>query len=265
MEKTTAAGGLPVTVIKIGGRAASEKQALMSMLEEMKGLLDRHRFILVHGGGAEVSKVTEVFGLKPVFKDGVRMTSPEEMDIVDMVLAGKMNKYIVRMCNLLMPAVGISGSDGLLFTGIRIACGENEVTCTGQITEVRTELLTLLLGSGYTPVVSSTSMDGGGAPLNINADEAALALAAALPSKHLLFLSDVPGILKNGAVIPLLHKQGMEEEIENGVIAGGMIPKVRSSVKALEQGVKDIIIGGYMKEGDLSALIEGKAGSRIVL
>jgi acetylglutamate kinase len=262
MEKNTA---LPTVTIKIGGRAAAERKYLDSLLKEMYELRGRFSFVLVHGGGAEVSKITEIFGLRPVFKDGVRMTSPEEMDIVDMVLAGKMNKYLVRMCGRYMPAVGVSGSDGKLFTGSRIACGEEEVTCTGKVETVNPELLHLLLANGYIPVVSSTSMDPNGEPLNINADEAALAIAAALPSTHLLFLSDVPGILKDAAVIPLLTGEDTEREIAAGVIAGGMIPKVRSSIKALEQGVEDIIIGGYTSAGDLAALLSGNSGSRIVL
>ena len=256
---------LPLVTIKIGGRAASEKEYLNALIKEMHTLRDRFRFVLVHGGGAEVSKVTEVFGLQPVFKDGVRMTSPEEMDIVDMVLAGKMNKYLVRMCSRYMPAVGLSGSDGGIFTGTRLACDENEITCTGNVRDVRPDLLRLLLSNGYVPVVSSTSMDEAGEALNINADEAALALAVALPSTHLLFLSDVAGILKQETVIPLLNGEDTEREIAAGVIAGGMIPKVRSSVKALEAGVKDIIIGRYTAGGDLKALLAGNSGSRIVL
>lgn len=256
---------LPIVTIKIGGRAAAEREYLRIFLEEMKALTETYRFVIVHGGGAEVSKVTEVFGLKPVFKDGVRMTSPDEMDIVDMVLAGKMNKYLVRMCNLHLPAVGLSGSDGRLFTGKRIACEENEVTCTGEITRVDPNVLRVLLGNGYVPVVSSTSMDEEGEPLNINADEAALAVAAALPSSHLLFLSDVPGILKDDTLLPVLTKKETEAEISRGVIAGGMIPKVRSSVKALEQGVGAIIIGRHTAGGDLQSLLRGTAGSRIIL
>ena len=176
-----------------------------------------------------------------------------------------MNKYLVRTFSSYMPAVGVSGSDGNLFTGRRIACGDGEVTCTGKVETVNPGLLHLLLANGYVPVVSSTSMDPEGEPLNINADEAALAIAAALPSTHLLFLSDVPGILKKGEVIPLLTGEDTEREIGAGIIAGGMIPKVRSSIKALEEGVEDIIIGQYTDAGDLAALLTGNSGTRIVL
>jgi acetylglutamate kinase len=250
--------------IKIGGRAATEKEDLSNLLREMAELNDTFRFILIHGGGAEVSKVTEVFGLQPKFKEGVRMTSPEEMDIVDMVLAGKMNKYLVRMCNRFMNAVGISGSDGRLFTGKCISCDdENEVTCTGEVETVDPKLLCLLIENGYTPVISSTSMDQDGKPLNINADEAALAIASALPSTHLLFLSDVPGILKHEEIIRELTEESVEREITAGTISGGMIPKVRSSVEALKSGVGEIIIGRYGRQGDLNRLLAGKTGSRI--
>lgn len=249
--------------VKIGGRAAADKTVLARLAEEMGRLKKEMDLVLVHGGGSEVSKVTKVFGLEPVFRDGVRMTSPEEMDIVDMVLAGKMNKYLVRLFNLYSAAVGLSGSDGRLFTGKRLHCDDDETTCTGSINEVQPQLLEILIEAGFLPVVSSTSMDESGSPLNINADEAALALAAALPSSDLVFISDVPGILKGGTVIPSLSRSSAEAEIAAGVIAGGMIPKVRSSLGALESGVERIIIGEYRDTGDLERLLAGSSGTKI--
>jgi acetylglutamate kinase len=249
--------------VKIGGRAASDKTVLARLAEEIGRLKKDMDIILVHGGGAEVSKVTKIFGLEPVFRDGVRMTSPEEMDIVDMVLAGKMNKYLVRLFNLYTAAVGLSGSDGRLFTGKCLHCGDDETTCTGSITAVNPQLIEILIESGFLPVVSSTSMDEEGLPLNINADEAALALAAALPSSDLVFISDVPGILKDEGIIPVLTRSSAEAEIAAGVIAGGMIPKVRSSLEALEAGVERIIIGEYGDTGDLEKLLAGSSGSKI--
>jgi acetylglutamate kinase len=249
--------------VKIGGRAASDKSVLARLAEELGRIKEEIDFVLVHGGGAEVSKVTKVFGLEPVFRDGIRMTSPEEMDIVDMVLAGKMNKYLVRLFNLYTAAVGISGSDGRLFTGKCLHCGDTETTCTGNITAVQPQLIEILIEAGFLPVVSSTSMDEKGLPLNINADEAALALAAALPTSDLVFLSDVPGILKNGSVIPALTRSTAEAEIASGVVAGGMIPKVRSSLGALESGVERIIIGEFRETGDLEKLLAGSSGTKI--
>lgn len=249
--------------VKIGGTAAADKTVLARLAEEMGRLKKDMDLVLVHGGGAEVSKITKVFGLEPVFRDGVRMTSPEEMDIVDMVLAGKMNKYLVRLFNLYTAAVGLSGSDGRLFTGKCLHCEDDGPTCTGNISVVKPHLIEILIEAGFLPVVSSTSMDDNGSPLNINADEAALALAAALPSTDLVFISDVAGILKDGAVIPSLHRISAEAEIASGVIAGGMIPKVRSSLEALESGVERIIIGEYRGTGDLERLLSGSSGTKI--
>ncbi len=258
------ARGTETVLVKIGGRPAEVETLLEEMAREMAALRGSYRFILVHGGGAEVSRVSKVFGLAPVFRDGVRLTSPEEMGIVDMVLSGKMNKYMVRVCGRHLPTVGLSGSDGRLFVGRRIGCEEGSVTCTGEIAAVDPALLELLLVHGYTPVISSTSMDEAGAPLNINADEAAWSVASALPADHLVFLSDVPGILKEEKVIEELTEAGIGREIAAGVISGGMIPKVRSSVKALAMGVKEVIIGSYAAPGDLSHMLQGRRGTRII-
>ena len=247
-------------LIKIGGRAASDEAALSALAAEMAGLKEQYSFFFVHGGGAEVTKVSAVFGLEAVFENGVRKTSPEEMDVVDMVLGGKMNKYIVRLfasCGL--NAVGISGADGGIFTGEAVAEGSR----TGKVTETAPELLNTLSGAGFLPVISSVSMDDKGGALNINADEAALAVAESIPVDSLIFISDIPGILKDENVINELTPAEIKQEIDAGVISGGMIPKVESSVEALRKGVKSVIIGGYNKDGDLAELLDGKLGTRI--
>lgn len=251
-------------VIKIGGRAASNQEALKALIQEMAKLQKEYNFIMVHGGGAEVSKATKVYGLEPTFVDGVRMTTPEEMDIVDMVLAGKMNKYIVRLFQGQgVNAVGLSGSDGCLFTGESLDGDKEGGTRTGKVTYSDTTLLKLLVGEEYLPVISSTSMDKNGNPLNINADEAAFWIARTIPASGLVFISDIPGILKEGEVIRNISEDGVEEEINNGTITGGMIPKVKSSVEALQSGVDCIIIGEYKDLGDLEKLLNGDSGSRI--
>ncbi len=251
---------METVLIKIGGRAASETAALKALASEMAGLSSEYSFILVHGGGAEVTKVSEVFGLKAVFENGVRKTTPEEMDIVDMVLAGKMNKYIVRLfASIGVKAVGVSGCDGAVFTGKSVAAGSR----TGAVTGTSPELLKLLMEGGYMPVMSSVSMDAEGTALNINADDAALAVACSMPADRLVFISDIPGILKDGEVITNLTPAQAEAEIDAGVIAGGMIPKVRSSAGALAEGVGSVTIGGYNESGDLAKLLERSAGTNI--
>ncbi len=247
-------------LIKIGGRAASDEAALSALAEEMAELQNEYSFFFIHGGGAEVTRISAVFGLEAVFENGVRKTSPEEMDVVDMVLGGKMNKYIVRLFALSgLKSVGISGADGSVFTGEAVVEGSR----TGRVTTADPSLLLTLADSGYLPVISSVSMDDNGTALNINADEAALAVAESIPADSLVFISDIPGILKDNDIIHELTPAGIGRNIDAGVITGGMIPKVESSVEALRKGVDTVIIGGYNKKGDLAKLLVGSLGTRI--
>lgn len=247
-------------LIKIGGRAASDQEALSALASEMAALKDDYNFIFVHGGGAEVTKISEVFGLEAVFENGVRKTSPAEMDVVDMVLGGKMNKYIVRLfASKGLNTVGISGADGAIFTGSAVSSGSR----TGRVTETDPKLLELMSDNGYLPVISTVSMDTDGTALNINADEAALAIAESIQAEDLIFISDIPGVLKEDKVLHKLTPAEIQQEIDAGVISGGMIPKVESSVEALRKGVNTVIIGGYNNSGDLEGLLGGSLGTSI--
>jgi len=250
-----------VVCIKVGGKAASDEAALSALIAEMVRLAGRYRFFLVHGGGAEVTRVSGLLGLKATFENGVRLTSPREMEVVDMVLAGKVNKGIVRRLQAAgVAAFGLSGVDGGLFTGERIAAESH----TGRITAVDVHPLLTLMEAGYLPVVASASMTSLGVALNINADEAAFALAARLPADTLLFLSDIPGILDGEKrVMPHLTGEAVRSAISAGIISGGMIPKVESSMKALADGVAGVVIGQYLVDGDLERLLDGQTGSRI--
>ena len=252
-------------VVKIGGRAAEQTADLAALCDEMLVLSREHAVILVHGGGAEVTAVSRRLGIEAVFHDGVRLTSPEEMDIVDMVLAGKVNKQLVRLLRTRgANAVGLSGSDGGIFTGRALSAVQGSAqTRTGEITATDTRLLALLLENGYLPVISSTSMDAEGRGLNINADSAAFGLAARLAASALVFLSDIPGILSEGSTVQALSAEEARGLIEKGVIKGGMIPKVIASLEAMNQGVQKVIIGQYDGAGSLARLLEGKQGTRL--
>lgn len=247
-------------VVKIGGRAAEREDGLRSMGTEMSSLAKTGRFLLVHGGGAEVTAISKKLGIEAVFAGGVRQTSPAEMDIVDMVLAGKVNKQIVRLlraCGL--DAVGLSGPDGGIFTGRPIGAE----TRTAEVAAMDTRLLELLLAKGFLPVVSPVSMDANGTGLNINADSVAFALASRLAASALLFLSDIPGILRDGSVIRELSGTEAQGLVASGVVSGGMIPKVSASIDALAKGVQNVIIGQYEGAGSLAGLLEGRLGTRI--
>lgn len=252
-----------VVCIKIGGKAATDEPAMKALIGEMSAMSTESAFVLIHGGGGEVTRLSEILGYVPTFSNGIRMTSPEEMDVVDMVLAGKMNKGLVRRFHAAgMRAAGLCGADGSLFTGTPL----NEHTHTGRIQRVDSELLRLLIGHSYLPVIASVSMTETGIPLNINADEAAFAVAAALPADVLVFLSDIPGVLAgNGDRIAELDEKAVSEKIADGTITGGMIPKVGASLEALRAGVGTIVVGRYASAGDLHRLLRGTTGTRVVL
>jgi len=264
MERSDAVKkGQRVICLKIGGRAAADDSSMNELVAEIRELSNDTRFIVVHGGGAEVTRLSERLGFTPTFEDGVRMTSPGEMDVVDMVLSGTMNKTLVRRFAAAgVRAAGVSGSDGALFTGTPL----NDSTRTAKIDRVDCTMLELLVDGGFLPIVASTSMTGAGVALNVNADEAAFAIAAALPADLLVFLSDIPGILAaDGSVIPLLDERSVAEHIADKTITGGMIPKVRASVDALRAGTGGIVVGKFSSSGDLRRLLDGGIGSRVVL
>jgi acetylglutamate kinase len=250
----------PIVCIKIGGRVAADDNVLEVFIRELKHLQDTYNFVIIHGGGAEVSRVSKIFNIEPVFADGVRVTRTEEMDLVDMVLAGKVNKQLVRQLYAGgVEAAGISGVDGATVIGKAVG----PETKTGKPKNISTDLISGLLENGLVPVISPVSMDKEGSPLNINADEVALAVASALPAGWLIFISDIPGILKDEQVITRICAEDTEREISAGVITGGMIPKVRSSTGALRDGVEYVVIGGYTQSGDLQSLLTGKSGTTI--
>lgn len=253
---------MKTVVIKIGGRPASDTAAVEALCRELKALEGVYRFAIVHGGGAEVTRITEaLLQRKPSFVDGIRMTPPEEMVLVDMVLAGKVNKELVRRLEAAgVAAWGVSGADAGILKGDAVAPGNR----TARIRQAKAAPLELLLDAGYTPVAAPVASDGRGGGLNINADEAALGIATALKAEALLFLSDIPGIMKENRVITTVTPGAAQAEIRAGVIQGGMIPKVESSLRSLEAGVGAVIIGAYTGEGDLAALLAHQSGTLIV-
>lgn len=256
--------GKRLALIKIGGLAAAHEPTLKVLFEEMKALRKRHAWVLVHGGGKEVTQVSERFGLTPVFRDGIRLTSPEEMPVVDMVLAGRMNTYLVRTAAACgFRAVGLGGQDGNTLLGTSLEAPEMTDCRTAHPAETDPRLLELLVKHKYLPIVHSTSMDRRGRGLNINADEAALALAIALKAHSLVFLSDVPGVLLDGDPLAHLDARKAHSLIEAGKIAGGMVPKIQSSLAAVRRGLGRVIIGQFQLFGDLELLLDGRKGTQI--
>ena len=264
--EASAAGEL--LVIKLGGVAADHEPSLAAFTRELAALAaGGARVVLVHGGGAEVSALSRRVGLEPRFRDGVRITTPEEMPYVDMVLCGAVNKRLVRMLGAAgVRAVGLSGSDGPMFTGapLRGAAAEAAGNHTAAVDRVDTHLPRLLLRHGYLPVIAPTSVQPPARAVNINADAVALRLAPALAADRLLFLSDVPGILKAGAALPALTPDQAAAEVAAGTISGGMIPKVEAALHALAQGVPRVVIGQFAAPGDLANLLTGATGTTMI-
>lgn len=250
-------------VIKIGGRAV-ETDLIEDLCHEIAKLARATQVVVVHGGGAELTRVSQLFGIQARFENGLRMTGPGEMQVVDMVLAGKMNKSLVRrLIGRGARPVGFCGADGATITGTPVKDSDGNPTATGRIERVDTEFLSLLLNAGYLPVVASAASSADGLPLNINADDVAFAVAGALQARSLLFFSDIPGILKQEQVLREVTPTEIEQEIQAGVIAGGMIPKTRSAKAVLASGVQSVVIGRYEQRGDLERLIANSIGTRI--
>jgi acetylglutamate kinase len=255
--------GRPCFTLKIGGRLAEQEEQLRLLAADLKDLRSEFDLILVHGGGAEVTRISEQLGFRPVFQEGIRITTPEEMEVVEMILSGRVNKRLVRLFQASgLPAVGLSGADGRLYSGRSLGMVNELATRTGKVADVDLGLLRCLLEAGYFPVISSTTMDRTGEGININADTVAFELACAVESRLLMFLSDIPGVLKDGRVVPLLSTEGVKSEIRAGIISGGMIPKATSALEALKRGVGTVIIGQYGGRGSLQALVAGDIGTR---
>ncbi|MFP4374106.1 MAG: acetylglutamate kinase [Spirochaetaceae bacterium] len=273
----------PAIVVKIGGRALSNPGVLEHLIADIAALLRSHRVVLVHGGGAEVTAYAARLGITSEFADGVRMTGEDEMEVVDMVLAGLVNKRIARRFQAAgLRAVGICASDGGILTGTPVVRPDGTPSRTGRVVARDPAFLEHVLNGGYLAVVASTFTDGDGGGLNLNADDAALEIATILAADALLFLSDVPGILRRRGtedaggtpgtgtedapeLIRRLTPTEVETEIGTGTISGGMIPKVRSSVAALHAGVGTVIIGSYTEDESLTDILAGNSGTRIEL
>lgn len=229
-----------VVVVKLGGAAMSESHLTESFAQDVALLwLAGIRVVVVHGGGPQITDVSRRLGLTPRFEKGLRVTDAETLDAVRMVLVGRLNKDLVAaVIRQGVPAAGLSGDDGNLLVA---APREEALGFVGEIVEVRPAVLQTLL-TEFIPVVASTATDGHAQPYNVNADEAAAALAAALGAAKLIYLTDVPGIMVEEEGMPSLLSETPLEEcprlIAEGVVRGGMVPKLQGVERALRAGVE---------------------------
>jgi acetylglutamate kinase len=228
-------------VLKIGGNEIDQPEFLAELAAAVREI--RSAGVIVHGGGKEIAAALEQHGLTFEVVDGMRATSPAAMAVVEQVLSGAVNKRLVARLNAVgVAALGISGVDlGLLRTQ-PLRPGGRDLGRVGEIVEIRSDVLRPLIELGWLPVISPVSVDrDDGRPTNVNADHAALAIARALGADELIFVSNVPGVLIDGTVVPQLTPDAIEGHIRSGAIAGGMVPKVRSAVEALA-GVRAVRI-----------------------
>lgn len=253
-------------VLKIGGTLLDEPEQLQSVLKHFCALSEKK--ILVHGGGAQANRIAKSLGHEPKMQDGRRITDEAMLDVVTMVYAGLNGKKIAALmqgknCN----AISLSGVDGNLLAATKRPVGAIDFGFVGDIEPegVNTSFLSLLLEQDIVPVLNAITHDTSGTLLNTNADTIATTVAAALTSRYsveLLLLTDRPGVLANpndsASLFSELHSSQVSELIDDGTIAGGMIPKIENALAAIRCGVSAVRIGdGEMLESD-------SAGTRII-
>ncbi|WP_416150534.1 acetylglutamate kinase [Salipaludibacillus sp. HK11] len=222
--------------------------------------------IVVHGGGPEITKALNKWTVESTFVDGLRMTTNEVLEVVEMVLSGSLNKRIVAHVQRSGgTAIGLSGVDGSLLNASPV---DAKLGYVGKVESVNTDLLQTLFHHGSIPIISPIGIDQQGQKYNINADMAAAAIAIALNAK-LAFISDIPGVIEekegNSFVHPQLTKPQIESLIQREVITGGMIPKIQSALSVLEAGVDEAVILNGCEPKDLLNYIQGKqAGTKVI-
>ena len=256
-------------VIKYGGNAMINEELKQQVMEDIALLwLIGVKVVLVHGGGPEISHIMKRLGKEAVFIDGLRVTDKETVDIVQMVLAGKINKTLVNLIQMKGGhAVGLSGIDG----GILEAKVKDErLGFVGEITKVRPQPIQDLLEKNYIPVVSTVASDRQGNTYNINGDTAAAYLAGSLGAERLIMMTDIAGILRDkddpSTLIPRITVSEAKKLYDEGIISGGMIPKVDCCIEALEHGVNNVVImDGRIPHSILMELLTNEGAGTMVM
>ena len=257
-----------VVVVKYGGNAMINEQLKEQVMEDIALLwLIGVKVVLVHGGGPEISELMAKLGKKPEFVDGLRVTDKETVDIVQMVLAGKVNKSLVTLLQMKGGhAVGLSGMDGGM---IEAQIKDERLGFVGKITKIRPQPINDLLEKNYIPVVSTVASDRQGNVYNINGDTAAAYIAGALGAERLIMMTDIAGILRDkddpSTLIPHITIDEAAKLYEEGVISGGMIPKVDCCIEALRRGVKNVtIMDGRVPHSILMELLTDEGAGTMV-
>lgn len=232
-----------LTLLKIGGAELQAGGPIEELTAAVAPLAQARNLVIVHGGGSDIAALQERLHITPRFVEGLRVTDDESLWAAEMVLSGSVNKRLVaHLVQARVRALGLSGVDAGLLIAAKLVHSAGDLGNVGQIKYVNAACLQDLLRLGFTPVVSPISMGCDGSIYNVNADHAALAVAEALQVDELILLTNVPGVILDGQVVTELHRAEIEAQIGSGAISGGMIPKVRSALEAVQASVKRVRI-----------------------
>ena len=234
-----------VVVVKYGGNAMLNEELKQAVMHDVVLLsLVGVKLVLVHGGGPEINDMLTKIGKKSVKVRGLRVTDEETVDIVQMVLAGKVNKSLVNLIHLAGgKAIGLSGMDGHM---IEAKTMDPELGFVGEVTKINPEPIYDVLEKGYIPVISTVGCDNEGNVYNINADTVAAAIAGAMKAESLISMTDIAGLLMDkddeSTLIKKVFVSDVPKLVKNGIISGGMIPKIECCVESIRQGAKKVFI-----------------------
>ena len=249
-------------VIKYGGAAMVKESLKKSFCDDIVLLRSAGlRPIVVHGGGPEITRTLEKLGGKAEFVDGQRVTNATDLKVVEMVLTGSINTELVTLLNQegAAHAVGVSGKDGGLIRARKLVTEGRDLGQVGEVTRINKDFLEMLLSQGYVPIISPVGLGEDGQSYNINADTVAAEIAVAVGAQKLIYLSDVPGIMKAGELIGQLHPPDLEALIADGTIVGGMIAKARSILTVLARGVPNVhLLDGRVPHSIIGELFTDK-------
>lgn len=256
-------------VVKYGGAAQTETELKQRFAKDVTILKKIGiNIVIVHGGGKEITDIAYKLGIETQFVNGHRFTDKKMVDIVQMVLAGKINKEIVNLINQNDgESVGISGVDNNLLTAEKYFEDGEDIGLVGQIVDVNIPFLQMFLTNKLMPVIAPFGVGRDGTVYNVNADLAAAAVASALKAEKLVYLSDVEGVIANKQLVSTLTEQNARELFGDGIISGGMIPKVKSAFSTLHAGVKKVhMIDGRKKHSLLLEIFTDEGiGTELVL
>ena len=236
-----------VVVVKYGGSAMLDENLQLNVIKDVALLkLVGMRPIIVHGGGKEISKWVSLLGKEPKFVQGLRVTDAETMEVAEMVL-GKVNKNLVQILEKIgVKAAGICGKDGATLQVEKKLVNGEDIGFVGNVTEVDTHLIDTLLANDYIPIVAPIGVDKNFQSYNINADDAACAIAMAVGAEKLAFLTDIEGVYANpedkSSLISVITLDKADELMDSGFIGGGMLPKLRNCIEAVKEGVAGVHI-----------------------